>query len=109
MPRVIKQNGSREPFNEDKLRGGLLRALEKRPVSVEQIETQISLIKQRMRATGEREIKSRALGELVMDALKQLDQVAYVRFASVYRSFQDLSEFRDAIERLEAEPSGASN
>lgn len=109
MPRVIKQNGSREPFNEDKLRGGLLRALEKRPVSVEQIETQISLIKQRMRATGEREIKSRALGELVMDALKQLDQVAYVRFASVYRSFQDLSEFRDAIERLEAEPPGASN
>ena len=104
MPRVIKQNGNREPFDEDKLRGGFLRALEKRPVSVEEIEAQISHIKHRLRATGEREIKSRVLGELVMDALKQLDQVAYVRFASVYRSFQDLSEFRDAIERLEAEP-----
>lgn len=104
MPRVIKQNGNREPFNEDKLRGGFLRALEKRPVSVEEIENQINLIKHRLRATGEREIPSRELGELVMDALKALDQVAYVRFASVYRSFQDLSEFRDAIERLEAEP-----
>lgn len=104
MPRVIKQNGSREPFNEDKLRGGFLRALEKRPVSVEEIEAQISQIKHELRATGEREIDSRALGELVMSALKKLDQVAYVRFASVYRSFQDLAEFRDAIESLEAEP-----
>ncbi len=106
MPRMIKANGNREPFDEDKLRGGFLRALEKRPVSVEEIEAQISHIKHRLRATGEREIKSRVLGELVMDALKQLDQIAYVRFASVYRSFQDLSEFRDAIERLEAEPVG---
>ena len=106
MPRMIKANGNREPFDEDKLRGGFLRALEKRPVSVEDIEAQISHIKHRLRATGEREIKSLVLGELVMDALKQLDQIAYVRFASVYRSFQDLSEFRDAIERLEAEPVG---
>ena len=106
MPRMIKANGNREPFDEDKLRGGFLRAWEKRPVSVEEIEAQISHIKHRLRATGEREIKSRVLGELVMDALKQLDQIAYVRFASVYRSFQDLSEFRDAIERLEAEPVG---
>lgn len=106
MPRVIKQNGSREPFNEEKLRGGFQRALEKRPVAVEEIENQISLIKHRLRATGEREIKSRELGELVMESLKALDQVAYVRFASVYRSFQDLSEFRDAIESLEAEPAG---
>ena len=104
MPRVIKQNGNREPFNEDKLRGGLLRALEKRPVSVEEIETQINQIKHQLRATGEREIGSRELGQLVMEALKSLDHVAYVRFASVYRSFQDLSEFRDAIELLEAEP-----
>mgnify|MGYP006074446241 FL=1 len=104
MPRVIKANGNREPFDEEKLRGGFLRALEKRPVSVEEVEAQISHIKHRLRATGEREIKSLVMGELVMDALKQLDQVAYVRFASVYRSFQDLSEFRDAIERLEAEP-----
>ncbi len=105
MPRVIKQNGSREPFDEDKLRGGFLRALEKRPVSVEDVEKHIGLIKHRLRATGEREIQSRELGELVMVALRALDQVAYVRFASVYRSFQDLSEFRDAIESLEADPS----
>ena len=104
MPRIIKQNGNREPFDEDKLRAGFLRALEKRPVSVESIEAVISQIKQALRATGEREVNSRVLGELVMDSLKQLDQVAYVRFASVYRSFQDIAEFRDAIERLEAEP-----
>ena len=107
MPRLIKQDGSSEPFNEDKLRGGFLRALEKRPVSVEEIETQIHQIKHRLRATGEREIQSRELGELVMAALKTLDQVAYVRFASVYKSFQDLAEFRDAIELLEAEPQGS--
>lgn len=106
MPRVIKSNGSREPFDEAKLRGGFLRALEKRPVSVEEIEARITEIKHELRATGEREIKSRVLGELVMDALKKLDQVAYVRFASVYRRFDDLAEFRDAIERLEAEPTG---
>jgi transcriptional repressor NrdR len=104
MPRVIKQNGSREPFDEDKLRAGLLRALEKRPVSVEQIESEIGVIKHQLRATGERELASRDVGERVMEALRRLDQVAYVRFASVYRSFQDLAEFRDAIERLEAEP-----
>ena len=104
MPRIIKQNGNREPFDEEKLRAGFLRALEKRPVSVESIESVISQIKHSLRATGEREINSRVLGELVMDSLKQLDQVAYVRFASVYRSFQDIAEFRDAIERLEAEP-----
>ena len=104
MPRIIKQNGSREPFDEEKLRGGLRRALEKRPVSLEAIEQQITQIMHRLRATGEREIPSRDVGEMVMVALKELDQVAFVRFASVYRSFQDLSEFRDAIERLEAEP-----
>ena len=104
MPRVIKQNGNREPFDEEKLRAGLLRALEKRPVSVEDIEANIMQIKHALRATGEREIQSLQVGELVMQSLKQLDQVAYVRFASVYRSFQDLAEFRDEIERLEAEP-----
>lgn len=101
MPRVIKQNGSREPFNEEKLRSGFQRALEKRPVSVEDIEGVINQIKHRLRATGEREIKSLELGELVMEQLKQLDQVAYVRFASVYRDFQDIAEFRDEIARLE--------
>ena len=104
MPRVIKQNGNREPFDEEKLRAGFLRALEKRPVSVEDIEAVINHIKHRLRATGEREVQSLQVGELVMEALKELDQVAYVRFASVYRSFQDIAEFRDEIERLEAEP-----
>jgi transcriptional repressor NrdR len=103
MPRVIKQDGSREPFNEEKLRAGFLRALEKRPVSVEDIEAVINKIKNALRATGEREVKSLALGELVMDHLKGLDKVAYVRFASVYRSFEDISEFQDAIESLRNE------
>jgi transcriptional repressor NrdR len=104
MPRIIKHNGNREPFDEDKLRAGLQRALEKRPVSVEAVEAVLNQIKAALRATGEREVDSRQLGELVMEQLKQLDQVAYVRFASVYRSFQDIAEFRDAIESLEAEP-----
>lgn len=104
MPRIIKQNGNREPFDEAKLRAGLQRALEKRPVSLESIESEIGQIKHQLRATGERELDSRVVGELVMDALKRLDQVAYVRFASVYRSFEDLSEFRDAIASLEADP-----
>lgn len=101
MPRIIKQNGNREPFDEMKLRAGLQRALEKRPVSVEDIEASITRIKQSLRAVGEREIPSRKLGDYVMDELKELDQVAYVRFASVYRSFQDLNEFRSEIDRLE--------
>ena len=102
MPRIIKQNGTREPFNEDKLRSGIQRALEKRPVSVEDIEAALTRIKHQLRATGEREIPSRLLGECVMGELRQLDQVAYVRFASVYRSFQDLDEFRAEIERISA-------
>ena len=101
---MIKQDGSREPFDEEKLRSGLQRALEKRPVAVEAVESELGQIKNRLRATGEREIDSRVVGELVMEALKRLDQVAYVRFASVYRSFEDLSEFRDAIASLEADP-----
>ena len=104
MPRVIKQNGNREPFDEEKLRSGLLRALERRPVSVEDIEADINQIKHALRAMGEREVQSLVVGELVMESLKKRDQVAYVRFASVYRSFQDIAEFRDEIERLEAEP-----
>lgn len=100
MPRLVKQDGRRQPFDEDKLRAGLLRALEKRPVSVEQIEAAISRIKHRLRATGEREIKAMIVGEMVMDELKQLDEVAYIRFASVYRRFQDLNQFREEIERL---------
>ena len=83
MPRVVKRDGSREPFNEDKLRAGLQRALEKRPVSTEQVENCIVRIKSSLRATGEREVQSEFVGSLIMDALKVLDKVAYVRFASV--------------------------
>lgn len=101
MPRVIKQDGTREPFDEDKLRAGLQRALEKRPVGVEAVESAIGQIKHALQATGERELNSRVVGEMVMEQLRQLDQVAYVRFASVYRSFQDVDEFRQEIERLE--------
>ena len=100
LPKVIKSNGVREPFDEGKLRAGMLRALEKRPVSVEKIEAVVNQIEQALQATGEREIDSREIGELVMQHLQQLDQVAYVRFASVYRSFQDLNEFRQEIDRL---------
>lgn len=100
MPYVIKRDGTREPFNEDKLRRGLLRALEKRPVSAEQVESAISHIKHQLRTTGEREVPAKQVGEAVMTELKRLDAVAYVRFASVYRDFQDLSEFQEEIRRL---------
>ena len=104
MSHIIKTDGVREPFNEDKLRAGILRALEKRPVDTEQIEASINRIKHNMRATGEREISSSDLGEWVIHELRELDQVAYVRFASVYRSFEDVNAFREEIERLENEP-----
>ncbi|BCO19776.1 transcriptional regulator NrdR [Alteromonas sp. McT4-15] len=100
MPRVIKRDGSREPFNEDKLRAGLQRALEKRPVSTEKVEQCILSLKSELRATGEREVESELLGNLIMKALKELDKVAYVRFASVYRSFEDIREFGEEIARL---------
>ena len=102
MPRVIKGDGSREPFNEDKLRSGIQRALEKRPVSTEQIEEAINRIKQQLRATGEREVRGSDIGEWVMEALRELDEVAYVRFASVYRRFQDVDAFRKEIEQLKS-------
>lgn len=100
MPRVIKRDGSREPFNEDKLRAGLQRALEKRPVSTEKVEQCVLSLKSQLRATGEREVASELLGNLIMKALKELDKVAYVRFASVYRSFEDIREFGEEIARL---------
>ena len=108
MPRVIKQDGSREPFDDDKLRAGLNRALEKRPVSTESLETAINYIKHALRSTGERELASQVIGQKVMEQLQQLDEVAYVRFASVYRRFQDLSEFRKEIDRLQGQPSTIS-
>ncbi|MGA0934356.1 MAG: transcriptional regulator NrdR [Pseudohongiellaceae bacterium] len=103
MPRLIKGNGNREPFNEDKLRAGILKALEKRPVSMEQVENSIAHVKHELRATGEREVPSKMVGEKVMNELKNLDEVAYVRFASVYRSFKDLNEFREEIDRITQE------
>ena len=103
MPRVVKSDGRRVAFDEQKLRQGIQRSLEKRPVSVEQVEAAISEIKRNLRSQGEREIPSRAIGEAVMEQLRTLDQVAFVRFASVYRSFQDLDEFRKEIDKLVSE------
>jgi transcriptional repressor NrdR len=100
LPRIIKRDGRRAPFSEEKLRAGMLRALEKRAVSVEQIETAIARIFRKATTGGEREIPSSQIGEWVMEELHQLDQVAYVRFASVYRSFQDIDEFRREITKL---------
>lgn len=100
LPRVIKRDGRRAPFSEDKLRAGMLRALEKRPVSVEQIESALVRILRKAMTCGEREIPSEQIGQMVMDELGQLDQVAYVRFASVYRSFEDLDEFKKEISKL---------
>lgn len=100
LPRVIKNNGNREEFIETKLRAGILKALEKRPVSIEAIDQAILRIQQKMQASGEREITSEKIGLWVMDELHELDDVAYVRFASVYRRFEDLGEFRKVIKRL---------
>ncbi len=108
MPLVVKRDGRREPFLEEKLRSGLLRALEKRPVGTERIEATLLRVKNRARAGGERELSSRQIGEWVMEELRALDPVAYVRFASVYRSFEDVNAFREEIERLQA-PSGTAD
>lgn len=107
MPRIVKQDGSRVPFDEEKLRSGILRALEKRPVGTERVEDALNRIMHQLRATGDREVPSRQLGEWVMEQLLILDEVAYVRFASVYRSFQDVNAFREEIEWLQSEPSAA--
>jgi len=101
LPRVIKSDGVREPFWEEKLSSGVLRALEKRPVKSEDIDAAMSRIKKKLLSLGEREIPSMRIGELVMEELKHLDHVAYVRFASVYKSFEDISEFREVIDALE--------
>ncbi|HUO81480.1 MAG TPA: transcriptional regulator NrdR [Gammaproteobacteria bacterium] len=100
MPHVIKGDDRREPFDENKLRGGILKALEKRPVPAEAVEAAIGRIVHELRTVGEREVTARMLGELAMSELRNLDQVAYVRFASVYRSFQDVEAFQAEIERL---------
>ena len=101
MPRLIKNDSSRQPFDENKLRNSMIRALEKRPVPSDQLEEAIGHVIHKLRTMGEREVSSRLVGELVMEELRALDEVAYVRFASVYRRFQDITEFEDEIKRLQ--------
>ena len=101
MPYVVKTDGTRQPFDESKLRMGLTKALEKRPVSSEQIEAAVDHIKHKLRVAGEREVPSMDVGEAVMAELRELDAVAFVRFASVYRQFKDISEFRAELDKLE--------
>ena len=101
LPTVIKRNGIREPFEEKKLRTGMLKALEKRPVDSNDIEAALNRIKKTLMDRSEREVSTRELGEKIMHELSLLDHVAFVRFASVYRSFQDVSEFTDMIEDLQ--------
>jgi transcriptional repressor NrdR len=100
MPMVVKRDGRREMFQVDNLRAGMLRALEKRPVSADALEDAVVFILQQIRRYGEREIDSRKLGDWVMEQLYGLDSVAYVRFASVYKRFKDVSDFREAIEQI---------
>ena len=100
MPRIIKSNGIREPFDEKKLRAGFRKALEKRPVESDKIEFSIQSIKDAIRKVGEREIPSQSIGKHVMNHLKELDQVAYVRYASVYQNFQDIEDFVDEVSEL---------
>lgn len=101
MPRLVKSDNSRQPFDEVKLRNSMARALEKRPVSSDELEQAVGRLIHKLRTMGEREVPSRLIGELVMEELRNLDEVAYVRFASVYRSFQDVTEFQDEIKRLQ--------
>jgi transcriptional repressor NrdR len=101
MPQIVKSNGYREEFKEDKLRTGFKRALHKRPVSAELLEEAVERVKHRLLSLGEREVDSRRIGEMVMKELYKLDKVAYIRFASVYRSFQDVDDFRDAIKEVQ--------
>ena len=101
MPRIVKTDGSRVPYSDEKLRAGVMRALEKRPVSTEQIEEALGRIKHELLTTGEREILSSNIGNWVMEELLTLDHVAYIRFASVYLDFGDINAFSEAIERLD--------
>jgi transcriptional repressor NrdR len=101
MPRLIKNNNTRQPFDEEKLRYSMIRALEKRPVPADEFERAVGRLVHRLRTMGEREVPSRLVGDLVMEELRKLDEIAYVRFASVYRRFQDVTEFQDEIERLQ--------
>jgi transcriptional repressor NrdR len=104
MPHIIKSNGNRETYDEIKIRRGVERALEKRPVESDKVEDMMHRINQALLTSGVREMPSQQLGELIMDELRRLDQVAFVRFASVYRSFQDVDEFSAEISRLQDMP-----
>lgn len=97
MPVVVKKNGSRSEFDPAKLRGSLMLALRKRPVSAEAVDAAIRQIEEKLLSSGQREVLSGQIGELVMRELKRLDKIAYIRFASVYKSFEDVAEFQDAI------------
>jgi len=101
MPRLIKNDNSRQPFDEAKIRSSMVRALEKRPVASDELEQAIGRVVHKLRTMGEREVPSRLVGDLVMEELRGLDEVAYVRFASVYRRFQDVTEFEEEIRRLQ--------
>jgi transcriptional repressor NrdR len=103
MPVVVKSNDIREPYDESKLRAGMEKALEKRPVAREAIDEALSRITHKVRIIGDREVPSRVIGEFVMEELRQLDEVAYVRFASVYRHFQDVEAFHEEIQRLRSQ------
>jgi transcriptional repressor NrdR len=103
MPVVVKSDNVREPYDEGKLRAGMEKALEKRPVAREAIDEAVSRITHRVRVIGDREVPSRVIGEFVMEELRQLDEVAYVRFASVYRHFQDVEAFHEEIQRLRSQ------
>jgi transcriptional repressor NrdR len=100
MPQIVKTSGSRAEFDDAKLRTSFTRALHKRPVPTEEVDAAIQRITQRLLALGEREVPSRTVGQMVMKELYKLDKVAYIRFASVYRDFQDVEDFRDAIEEV---------
>lgn len=104
MPNIIKRSGSPEPFDEDKLRRGFRNALYKRPVSPDALDHTVENVMRKLRQSGEREVPARQVGEWVMDELRDLDHVAYVRFASIYRSFEDVNAFNDEIERLRQLP-----
>ena len=104
MPRLVKTDDRREPFDENKLRSSMHRALEKRPVSSDLFEEAMGRMLHKLRTMGEREVASRLVGELVMEELRGLDEVAYIRFASVYRSFQDVTEFQKEVNRLQKQP-----
>jgi transcriptional repressor NrdR len=99
-PLVVKKDGRREAFDRDKLLAGLKKACEKRPVSVEQVEQLVTDIEKRLQELGEKEVASTTIGELVMERLPEFDEVAYVRFASVYRSFRDIAEFMDELKDI---------